>query len=190
MVAEVLKFSAEEFAIALCQGKLPGVLATLFDSLETAVGRDVFKIAYAIGALEPLSTHRPDATEIVMVFDKTVTVPAATVVAGKVVPGEAKLIRICAPVGKSLMVDKLRALPVNQTAVDSGSLTFKRLSLTGFSDGFCPAGEPANGDDNGTFQNIEHILLRPEAGFDLYATNVDTTSSALVHVHAKMWAAC
>lgn len=187
---EIERFVLDDFILAMCAGKVPAALVRLFDSLETPVGRDIFKIAYAVGALEPLSATRPSVGELVMVFDKTVTVPAATIVDGKTVPGQAKLIRICAPQGKSLVVETLRALPVNQTAVDSGSLLFKRVNVFGFSEGFCPAGEPADGDDQGTFQNIEHLLLRPESGFDLYAENFDPASAGLVHVTARMWTAC
>lgn len=184
------RFVLDDFILAMCSGKVPASLVRLLESLETAVGRDIFKIAYAIGALQPLSAIRPDVGELVMVFDKTVPVPAATTVDGKVVPGQAKLIRICAPQGKSLVVETLRALPVNMASVDNGSLLFKRANVFGFSEGFCPPGEPADGDDLGTYQNVEHFLLRPESGFDLYAENFDTANQGLVHVTARMWTAC
>lgn len=190
----IIRFTLDEFIFARCQGKTPAALVRLFESLETAVGRDIFKMAYAIGALEPLAALRPEIGELVMVFDKTVTVPRATSVTTNgvtvITPTEAKLIRICAPMGKALVIETLRALPVNLAAVQSGTLTFKRVNAVGFSEGFCPPGEPADGDDEGTFQNVEHILLRPEAGFDLFAKNSDPTSDALVHVTARMWTAC
>jgi hypothetical protein len=191
-----VRFTLDDFIVARCNGKIPKSLVQLFDSLQTEVGRDIFRMASAIGALEPLASVRPEIGEFAMVFDKTVTIARATTTGTvgtgsyKVIPGEAKLIRICAPMGKALVIETLRALPVNLTAVQSGSLKFKRVNVAGFSEGFCPPGEPADGDDEGTYQNLEHILLRPESGFDLYAENFDTTAEAMVHVSARMWTAC
>ncbi len=193
---DLVRLGMDDFIVALCNGKVPYSLVQLLESLETAVGRDIFRMAYAIGALEPLANVRPPIGELVMVFDKTVTIPKATAT-GTVgtpsyvlTPGEAKLVRFCAPMGKALVIETLRALPVDLVAVQSGSLKFKRVNVAGFSEGFCPPGEPADGDDLGTFQNVEHILLRPESGFDLFGENFDTTATAMVHVTARMWTAC
>lgn len=184
--------SVQEYLIACCQksGPPPTLLGALA-SLGTQVGRDIFCIASALGALEPLATLRPGACDIVTVFDKTVEVPPAAIDAkGNITPSERKLIQICAPMGLALVVDTLRALPANLTAALAGSLTFKRLAVSSFSEGFCPPGEPADGDDMGTFQNIEHVLLRPESGFDVHAKNENPYSPALFHIHARMWATC
>jgi hypothetical protein len=178
---------------ACCKGlPAPALVEALKWMPDSELLRALVCLGGAIGALEPLSAIRPGICDKVFVFDKTVEVPPATQVnaAGEVVPSERKLIQICAPMGMSLVVDKLRALPANLTAALSGDLAFGRLAVMGFSEGFCSPGEPADGDDLGTFQNVEHVLLLPEAGFDLRARNFSTTSPALFQVHAKMWATC
>lgn len=153
--------------------------------------KDLVCFASSIGALEPLTTVRPGACDLVTVFDKWVTIPPATLnAAGQIVPGEAKLIQICAPMGQALVVERLRALPANLTSMTSGDIVFKRLAVFGFSEGFCPPGEPADGDDLGTYQNIEHVLLSPESGFDVHGRNFDLFSPGLIHIHARMWATC
>lgn len=183
--------SLADYIAAVCKGFMPASWLAVGGNEPSQFLKDLVCFASAIGGLEPLSAIRPAATELVTVFDKTVEIPPATVAAdGKIVPAEAKLIQICAPMGKSLVVDKLRALPANLTATESGDVVFKRMAVFGFSEGFCPPGEPADGDDLGTFQNVEHIILRPEAGFDVHGRNHDPFSPALIHIHARMWAAC
>lgn len=180
-----------EWIQAACKGKVPESYLHLGDGEPTQILKDLICFASAIGALEPLQAIRPSAIQLVTVFDKTVEVPVATLdAAGKVVPSEEKLIQICAPMSQALVVDRLRALPANLTATQNGDIVFKRLAVMGFSEGFCPPGEPADGDDLGTFQNVEHVILRPEAGFDVHARNFDLFSTALFHIHARMWAAC
>lgn len=159
--------------------------------------RAVLEILSTLHLLEPASAWRPGACDIVNVFDKVVSVPPATVTpqAGEglpplVKPGEAKLIRFCAPMGQAQVIEILRALPLNRTAYESGSLIFKRLSVTGFSEGFCNAGEPGDGGDEGTFQNVEHVILCPGAGFDLYARNFARCSTALFKIEARVWSTC
>lgn len=182
--------SLNDWLMAICKGVMPQSWLQVGGGRPSDFLKDLVCFASALGALEPLSALRPAANELVMVFDKTYEIPPATMVDGKLVPGEAKLIRICAGMGKALVVDKLRALPANLTAVQSGSIIFKKLAVFGFSEGFCPAGEPGDQDELGTYQNIEHIIFRPESGFDLYGRNFDLFSTALIHVHARMWAAC
>lgn len=186
-----IPISLADYIAAVCKGKMPASWLAVGGLEPSQFLKDLVCFASAIGALEPLSAIRPAATELVTVFDKTVEVPPATVnAAGAIVPAEAKLIQICAPMGKALVVDKLRGLPANLTATESGDIVFKRLAVFGFSEGFCPPGEPADGDDLGTFQNVEHVILRPEAGFDVHARNHDPFSPALFHIHARMWTAC
>lgn len=153
--------------------------------------KDILCAMSVVGALEPLTATRPAAADIVTVFDKTVDVPHATL--GEdgvtVVPTERVLIRICAG-QQSLVIERLRALAANLTAATSGSLKYKRVAVSGFSEGFCPPGEPGVGEDEGTFQNIEHLVLCPEAGFDVYGVNSDLFSNALFSIHARMWSTC
>ncbi len=185
------KFSAEEFFRDLCGGKIPSDLEGLKNFLKTNEGLDFFSLLNAIGAMEPLSYTRPGATEPKQIYDKTITVPPATIDSnGKVTPSDGALIKICAPEGKVLVVDKLRLLPVDLTAVEWGTVVYKRLAVMGFSEGFCKAGEPGDGDDEGTFQNVEHLILPGKSGFDLYGRNSNPYSPASFWVHAEMWESC
>lgn len=192
MAQQCDKLSAVAFFRAVCGGDVPPQLIKLSESLGTQIGTDLFCLANAIGAMEPLGFTRPGAGEIKQIFDKTITVPPATFEADGVTvkPTDGKLIKICAPEGKILVVDKLRGLPVNLTAVEGGTIVMKRMAVMGFSEGFCPAGEPADGDDLGTFQNMEHVLLPPGGGFDLYGRNFNPYSPAMFSVHGEMWATC
>jgi hypothetical protein len=121
-----------------------------------------------------------------------VEIPPATVVDGEVVPATAVLIKICAPTHRTLVVDFLEGIAANLTAWESGELFSKSMQVPGFSEMFCPPGEPGPGSptDEGVFSNIRRVVLCPKAGFDLSARNHSTTSSALFHVKATMWATC
>jgi hypothetical protein len=192
------KFSAEAFFRELCGGKVPTDLYRLQQFLKTPAGMDFFSLLNAIGAMEPLSYTRPGATEPKQIYDKTVTVPPATFGTPNegganedgIIPSDGCLIKICAPEGKVLVVDKLRLLPADLTAVGFGTIVYKRLAVVGFSEGFCKAGEPADGDDEGTFQNTEHLILPGKSGFDLYGRNSNPYSPASFTVHAEMWESC
>ncbi len=153
--------------------------------------RDLVQLLCTLGRFEPRGLTHPTACDIVSIFNKTVEVPPATLdAAGKIVPSVAKLIRFCAPSHRSLVVSEIRATPANLTAAESGAVFSKTQQVMGFSEGFCPAGEPGDGDDIGTFQTPEHIILCPEAGFDLHARNFDDTSPALFNIFAKSWTTC
>lgn len=153
--------------------------------------QDIISILCALGRFEPEGITRPTACDLVMIYNKTVEVPPATIDAdGKLVPGIEKLVRFCAPSHRSLVVRNLRAFPANLTAAEFGEVFSKTQQVMGFSEGFCPAGEPGDGDDLGTFQMAEHVVLCPEAGFDLHARNNDDTSPALFHVFAESWSTC
>lgn len=184
------KFSAEQFFRTLCVGEVPSDLQRLYSELS-ANGKDLFCIANAVGALEPLSYTRPGAGEIVQVYDKAKTAPAATIDAnGKITPADVKLISLCAPEGKVLVIKILRATAADLTASNDGEIVMKRLAVIGFSEGLCKAGEPGDGDGFGTFQNIEHVILTPKAGFDLYGRNHNPYSPATFQVHGEMWESC
>jgi hypothetical protein len=180
-----------EWIQAACKGNVPDSYRSLGQGAPSQLLKDLICFASAIGGLEPLAAMRPPAIELVTVYDKTVEVPVATLgPTGAIVPAEMKLIQICAPMGKALVVEYLRALPANLTATQSGDIVFKRLAVMGFSEAFCPPGEPGDGDDLGTFQNVEHVVLRPEAGFDVHARNHSLFSTALFHIFGRMWTAC
>lgn len=153
--------------------------------------KDFFCAMAAVGALEPLSATRPSATDVVSVFDRTVEIPPATLNADgvTVTPGAALLVQVCAG-QNALVVEKLRALPANLTAVENGSVEMRRMAVMGFSEDWCPPGEPGAGQDNGVFQNVEHLVLCPEAGFDVWGINFDLFSKALISIHARMWSTC
>lgn len=183
--------SLTEYLCTVCKGQPSQTLLNLGNGAPSQYMKDLICLMSTVGALQPLSAIRPDACEIAFTYDKTVEVGPATVNAqGQVVPTTKVLMRVCAPMGKALVIDKLRALPANLTAVESGTVLYKKTAVFGFSEGFCPPGEPGDGDDLGTFNNVEHVLLRPESGFDVYAQNSDPFSNALIHIFAKMWGAC
>lgn len=153
--------------------------------------QDIVSLLCGLGAFEPLGATRPGACDPRMVFDKTVEVEPATIdAAGKIIPSTAKLVVFCAPAHRSLVVDHLRGLPANLTASENGEVFFKQNQVFGFSDGWCPPGEPNDGDSNGTYNNVEHIVLCPKGGFGLYARNFDPFSPALFHISAEVWSTC
>lgn len=185
------KLSLSEYLKA-CFGhrNVAPVIAAPFAAMESPItGKDLVAILCATGLFEPRGATEPRACDITTQFQKTVTVPPATTDAfGTVVPSTEKLIRICAPQGLSLVVHDLEALPANLTATESGEVFSKVMQVMGFSEMFCPPGEPGDGDDLGTFQNIKRVVLCPNSGFDLHARNHDTTSPALFTVRGEMWA--
>jgi hypothetical protein len=174
-----------------CMGKGSLPAAPWAQNNGPVTAQELVSILCTLGAFEPLGATRPGACDVVTPYDKMVEVPPATFDAvGKIVPSMAKLVRFCAPQGKSLVISKLRGLPANLTAATSGEVFSKVMQVMGFSEGFCPPGEPGDGDDLGTFQNIEHVVLCPGSGFDLHARNHDPFSPALFHVSAESWATC
>lgn len=170
--------------VKLCrQGKCPA--EWLGGNIETIA--DLAKMMAMVGAFDPLVAIRPGACDMVSIFDKTVEAPPAT---DENTPSRVKLIKICAPMHLSVVVSKLRALPANLTAVESGEIVFPRNAAFGFSEGWCLPFEPGDGDGIGTFYNVEHIVLCPGSGFDVYALNHSTVSPALFHIHAEVWGTC
>lgn len=157
---------------------------------EPISAKDLVSILCTIGLFEPRGATEPRACDIVTLFDKTVEVPPAEIVDGKVKPSDKKLIKICAPQHRSLVVSELRGLPANLTASESGQVFSRAMQVHGFSEAFCPAGEAGDGNEIGTFANVEHVVLCPGAGFDLFGRNFDPFSPALFHISAKMWGTC
>lgn len=172
------------------KGPPPTIVRLLNDPNTPQNLKDILCVLSTLGALEPLSAIRPGACDVVQVFDKTIEVPPATIVNGKIVPTDGLLIELCAPMGMTMVIETLRALPANLTAEESGEVVRKRASVFGFSEDFCLPGQPGTGNDLGTFQNIEHVISCPEGGFDVYGRNHDPYSNALFHVHARIWVTC
>ena len=152
--------------------------------------QDVVGLLCGLGAFEPLSASRPGACDPRMVFDKTIEIPPATIVDGKLVPGTKKLVMFCAPRHRSLVVNVLRGLPANLTAAEDGEVFFKQNQVFGFSEGWCPPGEAEGEETNGTYGNVEHIVLCPGGGFGLNARNKSTLSPALFNIAAEAWSTC
>lgn len=184
----------EEYIRACMQkhGAPATIQALLMNPNSSQNLKDILCVLSTLGALEPLSAIRPGVCDNVMVYDKTVEVDEATIdaVTGKITPKDGLLIQTCASMGQVLVIEHLRGLAANLTASEFGEVVRKRAGFTSFSEDFCPPGQPATGDDLGTFQNIEHVIACPESGFDIYGRNHDPYSKALFHVHAKMWLTC
>lgn len=176
----------EEYLAYCCSGRLP---AAVNEAVNKSQGlADLVGMAELIGALEPLGATRPGVCDPVVVVDRVISVPPATInQAGQIVPNDGKAISICAPMNRALVVETLRLLPWNLTAVQSGEAQFKLVNLGPFG-GWCLPFEPEQGP--GIFVNVEHIVVPPRAGFSLYGTNHDTTSVAKFHLNARMWATC
>ncbi len=188
-VAKCPKITLESYLKA-CFGRGPLPAAPWAQGDQPITTQDVVSILCALGWFEPAAADRPGACDVVTIFDKTVEVPAATIVDGEVVPAEKKLVSFCAPLDKAQVVKIARVTPANLTASDSGEAFYKALQVMGFSEGFCPPGEPASGDKEGTFNTIENILLCPGSTFDISARNFDPFSPALFHAFIRAWGTC
>jgi hypothetical protein len=179
---------------AYCFGrskKSPTVPWALKDTPVTI--QDIVSLLCALGNFEPAGAHRPGICDIVTSFDDIVEVPPAAIDAnGEITASTKVLIKICAPEHRSLIVDFLEGIAANLTAWESGEVFSKSMQVAGFSEMFCPPGEPGPGSstDEGVFSNIRRIVLCPGAGFDLSARNHDPYSPALFHVKAVMWSTC
>lgn len=187
------KISVANYA-AYCFGRskksptIPWALKT-----EGTTPQDLVSILCALGNFEPAGAHRPGICDIVTSFDDVVELPPAGFdVDGNVVPSTRVLIKICAPAHRSLIVDFLEGIATNQTAWESGEVFSKSMQVAGFSEMFCPPGEPGPGSptDLGVYSNVRRIVLCPGAGFDLSARNHDPYSPAGFHVKAVMWSTC
>jgi hypothetical protein len=153
--------------------------------------QDLIQILCALGAFEPLGATRPGACDVVSHYLKFITVPPATFDAnGKLVPSTGVLVKFCAPQYRGLVIKRLRGAPANLTAAESGQVFSKITQAQGFSEGYCPPGEPSPGEDIGTFNNVEHLVLCPGAGFDLAARNFSPYSPAVFRVSAEAWSTC
>lgn len=186
------QFSAEAYFRTLCQGGVPEALQKLLASLETSLGRDIFAMAYAIGALEPLAFIRPGPHDLEEIYRKTVTAPPATLAPNgiDVVGSDVLLGRFCAPEGKILVLRELEVFPSDLTATQSGTVVYKRIAALTFSEGFCFSGEAGAGEEEGTFQSIQNLILPGSGGIDVYGRNLNRYSSATFTIRARYWATC
>ena len=188
-VAGCPKITLESYLKA-CFGRGPLPAAPWAQGDQPITTREVVSILCALGWFEPAAADRPGACDVVTIFDKTVEVPPATIVAGEVEPAEVKLVSFCAPLDKAQVVKIARVTPANLTASDSGEAFYKAMQVMGFSEGFCPPGEPGNGQEEGTFNTVENILLCPGSTFDISARNFDAFSPALFDVFIRAWGTC
>lgn len=178
--------SLQDYIVYCCTGKLPASVQAVRN--RSPLLNDLVCLADLLGALEPVCATRPGVCDPVVVVDRDIAVPAATLNAdGSVTPSEARAISICAPVNRALVVEELRLLPANLTAAESGEAEFKKVNLGTFGE-WCLPFEPEGGP--GLFVNVEHIIVPASAGFSLHAKNHNAFSEALFHLHARMWACC
>jgi len=175
------------------QRNRPNLLGPWAHKNEPITTQDLVSILCALGAFEPLGATRPGACDVVTSFDDMVEVPPATLDEdGEVVPSSRVLIKICAPAHRSLVVHFLEGIAANLTAWESGEVFSKAMQVPGFSEMFCPPGEPGPGSptDQGVFSQVRRIVLCPGAGFDLSARNHNLFSPALFHIKGVMWSTC
>lgn len=191
MATIVERFSAEAYFRALCEGGSPKAIQKLLEALESPVGRDIMAMAYAIGALDPLVFTRPGPHDLEEVYQKTMTAPPATIDAdGNVKGADVMLGRFCAPEGKILVLKELEVSPSDQTATESGVVVYKRIAALTFSEGFCFSGEAGDGDEGGTFQSVQNLILPGSGGIDVYGRNLNLYSPATFTIRARYWATC
>lgn len=191
MATEIMRLSAEEIFRSLCQGKTPQGYARLLNSLETPLGRDIFALAYAIGALDPLVFIRPGPHDLEEIYQKTITIqPATQGPDGSIVGTDGLLARFCAPEGKILVLREAEVSPADLTATQSGLVVYKKISALTFSEGFCFSGEAGDGDEAGTFQSIQNLILPSKAGIDIYGRNLSLVSPATIKIRARYWTTC
>lgn len=177
-----------EYVQYCCTGMLPAKIANVLNGPPSFL-KDLLCAFDTISILEPRSATRPGVCDPVIVVDKWITVPPATVVDGDVVPSEARVTSICAPMNRALVIQESRVLPTNLTAQTQPHTQpiYKRVNLASFGE-WCLPFEPI--DEQGLFVNVEHIVVPPRAGYSIYVQNFDTEGPATYQYHARMWASC
>lgn len=181
--------SLVEWLQMCCNGRLPGVVSQAIN--EGGYLAHLVKFAQLIGGLEPLCASRPGVCDPVVVVDKDITVPPATLNQdGTITPNERRVISYCAPMNRALIIQRSRTTAANLTAAEQPITQpiMKRVNLATFPDGWCLSFEPP--DMAGQFSNVEHIVVPPQAGYSIFVQNFNPNSEAVYHHHARMWACC
>jgi len=171
-----------------CSGELPeAVCAALKRGGFLA---DLVRFHALRGDLEPFCATRPGVCDPVIVVDKDIPVPAATLNPdGTVTPSEIRVISYCAPLNRALVVEESKVSAVNAVAAAQPFTqpVYKRFNLGTFGE-FCLPFEP--GDMPGQFASAEHVIVPPSGGFSVCVQNFDPIASAVYRFHARMWACC
>ena len=183
------QISLREWSHFCCSGNLP---ASVMESLARGgFLADLIRFAQLIGGLEPLAVSRPGACDPVIVVERDIHVPPATLNDDgvTVTASEERVFSFCAPMNRALMISKLRVSPANLTASEQPVTQpiYKKVNLATFGE-WCFAFEPES--ISGQFTSVENILVPPKAGFSLYVQNYNPASEAIYHVKTKMWASC
>lgn len=177
-----------EYSQYCCSGKLPAAVQAL--KRKSPLLSDLVDFADLLGYLEPSCASRPSPCDPEIIVTRSISVAHAAVDDnGNPVPTEERMISICAPLQKALMVAELEIQPDNQTAENQPHTqpVYKRVNIAGFGE-WCLPFEPL--DEAGLFVSVQNILVPPKAGFSVYVQNYDTVSPALYKMRARMWACC
>lgn len=180
--------SLADYARFCCTGRLPPQVEQLKKKSE--VHKAFIEVLELIGKLEPDCVFEPSGCDPEIRVTRSVEVAAATLNAdGTITPSEERLISVCAPMNKALMVKELEVLPENDTAEEQPVTQpiYKRVNIAGFGE-WCLPFEPLN--QAGLFVSVQNILVPPEAGFSVYVQNYDTVSPALYKLRSRLWACC
>jgi hypothetical protein len=173
-----------------CTGKLPDHVRTaLSKAAQDPVLKALLCTAEIIGGLEPLAATRPGVCDPAIHHYRRITVPAATIVNGVLIPGEERVISFCAPINRALVVEKSRVKPFNDVAAAQpvAQPLYKKVNLGTFGE-WCLPFEPL--DAAGSFNNIEHIIVPAGGGYSVYVQNHVTTGAAIYEYEARFWASC
>lgn len=175
-----------EYSQYCCSGKLPAAIEAAKHKSELL--SDLIDFADLLGYLEPACAERPDPCEPEIIVTRSIEVAHADPDTPDSVVEE-RVISICAPLNKALMVKELEVTPDNSTAEDQPHTqpVYKRVNIAGFGE-WCLPFEPM--DQPGLFVSVQNILVPPKAGFSVYVQNFDVDSPALYNVRARMWACC
>lgn len=177
-----------EYARYCCTGRLPDAVEALRRKSQF-IG-DLIDVVELLGWLVPAGALYPGPCNPEIKVTRSVEVAAATLnVDGTITPSEERMISICAPMDKALMVRELEITPENQTAENQPFTqpVYKRVNIAGFGE-WCLPFEPL--EAAGQFVNVQNILVPPKAGFSVYVQNYNPTNPALYRMEARMWASC
>jgi hypothetical protein len=178
----------EEYAHFCCTGKLPASVEALRQ--QSPFAQDLVDLVQLLGWLIPAGTIRPGPCDPEIKVTRSIEVAAATLNAdGTITPSEERMISICAPMNKALMVAELEVTPDNQAAENQPFTqpVYKRVNIAGFGE-WCLPFEPL--EAIGQFVSVQNILVPPKAGFSVFVQNYNPTNPALYRLKGRMWASC